>query len=94
MNGTNDKPDGLLRQVRMRRRREQAWQREGAPTVARFIGQIGVLGWMIVTPALIGLFAGRYLDHRLGTGIFWSAPLLIVGVAIGFWAAWRWMHQQ
>jgi ATP synthase protein I len=94
MNGTDDKPDGLLRQVRMRRRRERAWQREGAPTVARFVGQIGVLGWMIVTPALIGLFAGRYLDHRLGTGIFWSAPLLIVGVAIGFWAAWRWMHQQ
>ena len=61
---------------------------------ARFVGQIGVLGWIIVTPTLIGLFIGRWLDHRLGTGIFWSAPLLLVGVVIGCWSAWRWMHQQ
>ena len=94
MTGTDDKPDGLLRQVRIRRRRQQAWQREGAPSVARFVGQIGVLGWMIVTPALIGLFGGRFLDRRFGTGIFWSAPLLVVGIVIGCWAAWRWMHEQ
>ena len=60
----------------------------------RFVGQIGVLGWIIVTPTLIGLFIGRWLDHRLGTGIFLSAPLLMLGAAIGFWSAWRWMHQQ
>ena len=29
-----------------------------------------------------------------GTGIFFSAPLLMVGAAIGFWSAWRWMHRQ
>ena len=62
--------------------------------MARFVGQIGVLGWIIVTPTLIGLFAGRWLDHRLGTGIFWSAPLMIAGVALGFWSGWKWMHRQ
>ena len=31
------------------------------------------------TPTLIGLFVGRWLDHSFGTGIFWSAPLLMVG---------------
>lgn len=94
MNATDDNPDGLLRQVRMRRRRQQAWQRGGAQSVARFVGQIGVLGWMIVAPALIGVWAGRWLDHRLGTGIFWTAPLLMMGIALGCWGAWRWMHQQ
>ena len=59
-----------------------------------FVGQIGVLGWIIVTPTLIGLFLGRWLDRSFGTGIFWSAPLLLLGVVIGFWSAWRWMHQQ
>jgi len=53
-----------------------------------------VLGWIIVTPTLIGLFIGRWLDYKLGTGIFWSAPLLMVGVAIGCWSAWRWIHKQ
>jgi ATP synthase protein I len=94
MNGRPDEPDGLLDVVRQQHRRRQHWLREGEPSLARFIGQIGVLGWIIVAPALIGLFIGRWLDHQFGSGIFWSAPLLLVGVVIGCWSGWRWMHAQ
>ncbi len=87
-------PDGMADAVRKERARQREWREEGELSVIRFVGQIGVLGWVIVTPTLIGLFIGRWLDHKLGTGIFWSAPLLFVGVAIGFWSAWKWMHKQ
>ena len=86
--------DGMAAAVRQQRERRQDWLREGEPSMARFVGQIGVLGWIIVAPTLIGLFIGRWLDHRFGTGIFWSAPLLLVGVLIGCWSAWKWMHKQ
>jgi ATP synthase protein I len=86
--------DGMAGAVRKQQERRKRWQNEGEPSMARFIGQIGVLGWIIVTPTLIGLFVGRWLDHTLGTGIFWSASLLLVGVAIGYWSAWKWMHKQ
>ena len=42
--------------------------------------KIGVLGWVIVTPMLIGVFIGRWLDRTFASGIFWTAPLLMVGV--------------
>ena len=87
-------PDGMMAAVRKQQERRKQWLNEGEPSVARFVGQIGVLGWIIVAPTLIGLFIGRWLDHKLGTGIFWSAPLLLSGVVIGFWSAWRWMHKQ
>lgn len=87
-------PDGLAEAARRHRQRRERWRREGEPSVMRFVGQIGVLGWIIVAPTLVGLFLGRWLDHRFGTGLFWSAPLLIVGVAVGFWSGWRWMHRQ
>ena len=87
-------PDGMAVAVRKQQERRKQWLNEGEPSVARFVGQIGVLGWIIVAPTLIGLFIGRWLDHKLGTGIFWSAPLLVLGVVIGFWSAWRWMHKQ
>ena len=87
-------PDGLAETVRRQSQRQQRWLHEGEPSMARFIGQIGVLGWVIVTPTLIGLFVGRWLDHTFGSGIFWSAPLLLVGVVAGCWSAWRWMHKQ
>jgi ATP synthase protein I len=87
-------PDGMAAAVRKQQERRKQWLNEGEPSVARFVGQIGVLGWIIVTPTLIGLFIGRWLDHKFGTGIFWSAPLLLLGVVTGFWSAWRWMHKQ
>jgi ATP synthase protein I len=87
-------PDGLADAVRRQRERQRRWLTDGEPSVARFVGQIGILGWMIVAPALGGLFVGRWLDSMFGTGIFWSAPLLMLGVAAGCWFAWRWMHRQ
>ena len=89
-----DDGDPLLDQVRLRTRRELDWLKRGEPTVARRLGQIGVLGWIIVTPMLIGVFAGRWIDGRLGTGIFWTAPLLMFGAALGCWSAWKWMRSE
>ena len=87
-------PDGMAAAVRKHRERQKRWLNEGEPSVARFVGQIGVLGWIIVAPTLIGLFVGRWLDQKFATGIFWSAPLLLVGVMVGCWSAWRWMNRQ
>jgi len=74
--------------------RDRKGREDPEPSLGRRLGQIGILGWTIVVPTLIGLFAGRAADRALGTGIFFSAPLLMVGAAIGLWSAWRWMHRQ
>ncbi len=87
-------PDPMARAARKRAERERRAQEEGPPPIMRQIGQIGMLGWMIVAPTLIGLFLGRFIDREFGTGIFFSAPLMMVGVAAGGWTAWRWMHRQ
>ena len=62
--------------------------------VAARLGQIGVLGWAIVAPILLGVVLGRWLDWTLQTGIFFTAPLIMLGAAAGIWTAWRWMHRQ
>jgi ATP synthase protein I len=80
--------------ARRRSERRRRWRREEEPSLVRFVGQIGVLGWIIILPILVGLFAGRWLDQKLGSGIFWSAPLTLVGVVIGGYCAWKWMGRQ
>ena len=84
--------DPLLENVRLRGQRRRNWLREGEPSVARRLAQIGVLGWIIVMPMLIGIFIGRWLDRMFNTGLFWTAPLLMLGVALGCWSAWKWMQ--
>lgn len=64
------------------------------PTLGARLGQIGILGWMVVIPTLLCLWFGHWLDRRFSTGVFFSAPLLMVGAAVGLWLAWRWMHRQ
>ncbi len=86
-----DEQDSLVEGVRLRGERHQRWLHEGAPSVARRLAQIGVLGWIIVVPMLIGVFVGRWLDQELNSGLFWTAPLLMLGLALGCYSAWKWM---
>jgi ATP synthase protein I len=83
--------DPLVKGVRLRGERHRRWLREGDPSVARRLAQIGVLGWIIVSPILIGIFLGRWLDQTFNSGLFWTAPLLMLGLALGCWSAWKWM---
>jgi len=90
----NDTPDPTEEAARRAERRTAAGRDDPEPSLARRFGQIGVLGWMIVGPTLLGLYLGRKLDHWLQTGLMFSAALLMVGAALGLWIAFRWMHEQ
>lgn len=96
---TGDSPrepedDPLVHEARLRRDRRARWLREGDVSVGRRLAQIGVLGWIVVAPTLAGMFFGRWLDERLGSGIFWTAPLMLLGLGLGGWTAWKWMNAR
>ena len=86
-NSPSPNEDPLVREVRLRRDRQERWLREGDMSIGRRLAQIGVLGWIIIVPTLGGLFLGHWIDKRLETGIFWTGPLLVVGLLIGGWSA-------
>ena len=60
-------PERLDEAVERGSARRARWQREGERSIGQNLAMIGALGWTIVTPTLIGIFAGRWLDRlRLG----------------------------
>jgi len=79
-------------------RRSSEHQRMGEeipePSLGARLGQIGILGWAFVLPMLLGVVLGRMADHYFGTGVFLTAPAIMIGAVIGFHAAWKWMHRQ
>ncbi len=87
-----DEKDRLVGEVQRRMRRRRTWLAEGEPSLGRRLAQIGVLGWIIVVPTLGGLFLGRWLDNVSGTVLFWTGPLLLLGLALGCWSAWKWVN--
>ncbi|HUN76366.1 MAG TPA: AtpZ/AtpI family protein [Steroidobacteraceae bacterium] len=75
--------------VRTSRERRARGEREGRRSIGQDLALIGVLGWTIVIPTLFGVFAGRWLDRRFQSGIFWTLGLLVAGVTLGCTLAWQ-----
>lgn len=86
--------DRLDRGIERRRRRRERGEREGERSLAENLAMIGALGWLVVLPALAGVALGRWMDRRTGSGITFTAALLVVGLALGCWLAWKRMHER
>ena len=94
MSGPQREPDHMARAARDAAHREARGRAQPEPSLGSRLGQIGILGWTIVLPTLAGLAIGRGLDRLFRSGVFFSAPLLMIGAAAGLWFAWKWMHRQ
>lgn len=47
------------------------------------------LAAVIITPPIIGLFLGRFLDDRLGTDWVFTISLVILGIFSGLWSMYK-----
>ena len=79
----------LDEEVRRRRERRARAQREGGRSIGQDLALVGVIGWTLVIPALLGVYAGRALDRRFGTGVFWTLGFLVAGIVLGCALAWQ-----
>jgi len=79
----------LVQSVGRRAARRAFWMAHGERSLARNLAMIGALGWLVVTPTLVGVFAGRWLDRHFAAGIFWTGAFIVVGLTLGCTLAWR-----
>ncbi len=76
-------------QARMLRRR-----RQGAPSIWRAVGLMGLIGWSVVLPMLAGVAAGMWIDRKWPTRFSFTLMLLVAGLAVGCWNAWKWIREE
>jgi len=74
--------------------RKRAAEDNPEPSLGNRLGQIGILGWSIVVPILLAVVVGRWLDRMFSMGVFFTAPLIMLGAGFGLWSAWKWMHRS
>ena len=95
MTGPNDEGRREIEKaVRQRQSRRERWAAQGERPVWKNLSMIGALGWLIVAPTLVGVFVGRWLDQRLGTGVTFAGAFTFAGVFLGFWLAWKRMNDE
>jgi ATP synthase protein I len=82
-------PRRLDEVVRRRRERRAGAQRDSGRSIGQDLALVGVIGWTLVIPALLGIYAGRALDRRFGSGVFWTLGFLVAGIVLGCALAWQ-----
>jgi ATP synthase protein I len=58
------------------------------------LGMMGLIGWSVVVPTLLGAALGGWLDSRHVGGGSWTLALLIAGLVLGCWNAWHWVTKE
>jgi ATP synthase protein I len=58
------------------------------------LGMMGLVGWSVVVPTLLGAALGIWLDNRHPGSHSWTLMLLVIGLAIGCLNAWHWVDKE
>jgi ATP synthase protein I len=58
------------------------------------LGMMGLVGWSVAVPTLLGAGLGQWLDTEYGQGRSWTLMLLMAGLVIGCWNAWHWVAKE
>jgi ATP synthase protein I len=69
-------------------------RRHPTPGVWFGLGMMGLIGWSVVIPTLLGAALGMWLDQHHPGKHAWSLALLAAGLAIGCFNAWHWVAKE
>jgi ATP synthase protein I len=69
-------------------------QRNSAQGVWFGLGMMGLIGWSVVVPMLLGAALGHWLDSRHHGTHSWTLLLLIFGLCSGCLNAWLWIAKE
>jgi len=58
------------------------------------LGMMGLVGWSVAVPTLLGAFLGAWLDKLYPDGRSWTLALLVAGLTIGCLNAWHWVTKE
>jgi ATP synthase protein I len=58
------------------------------------IGMLGVIGWSVAVPTVLGAFLGLWLDNHHRGAHSWTLALLVAGLTLGCANAWLWVSRQ
>lgn len=84
----------LIWKIRAKAARKKNAKRDDAPGVWFGLGMMGLIGWSISVPTLLGAALGIWMDRRFASAYSWTLTLLLLGLAVGCLNAWYWVKKE
>jgi ATP synthase protein I len=58
------------------------------------LGMMGLIGWSIAIPTLIGIALGIWIDTKWPGRISWTLTFFFIGLVLGCLNAWYWVDRE
>lgn len=84
----------LAAQVGAKAERMLKARRNPTPGIWSGLGMMGLIGWSVAVPMLLGAALGAWLDKHHSGRHPWTLALLVAGLLIGCLNAWRWVAKE
>ena len=84
----------FLSEVGAKEARKLKAQARVTRTVWSGMGMMGMIGWSVVVPTLLGAALGVWLDNRYPAAHSWMLTLLVIGLTLGCINAWHWVAKE
>ena len=84
----------LARQVGAKAVRKLKAQRQVTQGIWFGLGMMGLIGWSVAVPTLLGAALGLWLDKQHAGKHSWTLALLVAGLVIGCLNAWHWVAKE
>jgi ATP synthase protein I len=91
---TSKNTPNFAEQVGKKAVRKLKARRNTTPGVWFGLGLMGLIGWSVAVPTLLGATLGHWLDEHHPGRHSWTLALLVVGLAIGCVNAWLWLDKE
>jgi ATP synthase protein I len=87
-------PADFAEQVGRKAARKLKARRNATPGVWFGLGMMGLIGWSVVVPTLLGAALGLWLDRHYPGTRSWTLALLVAGLLLGCFNAWHWVTKE
>jgi ATP synthase protein I len=91
---TSSDETSLSRAVGQSADRKIKARRNSAQAVWFGLGMMGLVGWSVVIPTLLGAALGIWLDKNHPESFSWTLTLLLIGLFTGCLNAWHWVSKE
>jgi ATP synthase protein I len=87
-------PSALSREIGIKAALKLRAQRNPKPGVWQGLGMMGLIGWSVSIPTLLGVALGIWLDKKVPGQRSWTLTFLVAGLVIGCFNAWQWVSKE
>ncbi len=89
-----DPHEALGREIAAKEARKLRARQEGDRSIWYGLGMMGLIGWSVAIPTLLGIAVGVWIDIRWPSRFSWTLMLLFLGVVLGCLNAWLWVKRE